>query len=291
MKNQLKCQSGNNKEHPVYQTCNPATVLKFQSGHDAPRPVSNRLTHIIQWSIALILLCSLPSTQAADLHIAVATNFNRTATALARSFEQQNEHSVRLVFGSTGKHFAQITHGAPFEVFFAADERRPALLEKNGLAVPGTRFTYAQGRLVLWSPDAERVDTKGDVLINGDFRKLAIANPKLAPYGFAAREILQAHGLWKKLQPRLVRGENIGQTYQFIRTGNAQLGFIAAAQIFTDGNLPDTGSYWVPPQSLYTPVIQQAVLIKDTPAARAFIRFVKSDIARKIIQQHGYDTP
>jgi len=238
-----------------------------------------------------MLLCGFSPAWATDLHIAVATNFNRTATALVHHFEQQSEYTVRLVFGSTGKHYAQITHGAPFELFFAADERRPALLEKNGLAVPRTRFTYAQGRLVLWSPDVNRIDAKGDVLANDNFRKLAIANPRLAPYGFAAREILQARGLWKKLQPRLVRGENIGQAYQFVRTGNAQLAFIAAAQIFTDGNLPRTGSLWVPPQSLYTPVIQQAVLIKDTPAARAFIRFVKSDTARNIIRQHGYNTP
>ncbi len=291
MENQLNCQSGNNKERAVYQTRNRATALKFRPGHDAFRPVGNRLTRIIQWSITFILLCGFSPTRATDLYIAVATNFNRTATALVHRFEQQSDYTVRLVFGSTGKHYAQITHGAPFGLFFAADERRPALLEKNGLAVPGTRFTYAQGRLVLWSPDADRIDAKGDVLANGNFRKLAIANPKLAPYGFAAREILQARGLWEKLQSRLVRGENIGQAYQFVRTGNAQLGFIAAAQIITDGNLPDTGSWWVPPQLLYTPVIQQAVLIKDTPAARAFIRFVKSNAARKIIRQHGYDTP
>lgn len=291
MENQLNCLSDNDKERPVYQTRHRATVLKFRSGHDALRPMGNRWTRVIQWGVAFMLLCGFPSIQGADVRVAVATNFNRTATVLAHRFEQQSQHAIRLIFGSTGKHYAQITHGAPFEVFLAADERRPALLEKNGLAVPGTRFTYAQGRLVLWSPDANRVDAKGDVLANGHFRKLAIANPKLAPYGFAAREILQARGLWKKLQPRLVRGENIGQAYQFVRTGNAQLGFVAAAQIFTGGNLPDTGSWWVPPQSLYTPVMQQAVLIKDTPAARAFIQFVKSDVARNIIRQHGYGTP
>jgi len=290
MENQLNCQSGN-KGRAVYQTHHPATVLKFSPGHGAPRHTGNKLTLAIQWGMALILLCGFPTPQAADLRIAVATNFNRTATALAHHFEQQSQHAVHLIFGSTGKHYAQITHGAPFEIFFAADERRPALLEKNGLAVSGTRFTYAQGRLVLWSPDARLITSEGDVLTNGDFHKLAIANPRLAPYGFAAREVLQARGLWKKLQSRLVRGENIGQAYQFVRTGNAQLGFIAAAQIFTDGKLPDTGSYWVPPQSLYTPVIQQALLIKDTPKAREFIRFIKSDVARNIIRQHGYDTP
>lgn len=268
--------------------------MKFTPGRDAPRRPHSRWGFAIQWGVALVLAYSLPSTQAAELRIAVATNFSRTATELAERFEQQTGHTIRIAFGSTGKHFAQITHGAPFDIFFAADERRPALLEKNGIAVPGTRFTYAQGRLILWSPDENVIDAKGDVLAKGDFRKLAIANPKLAPYGFAAREVLQARGLWEKLQPHLVRGENIGQTYQFVRTGNAQLGFVAAAQVFTNDSSSDgkvTGSYWEPPQSLYSPIIQQAVLIKDTPLARAFIMFMKSDETRTRIQQHGYYTP
>jgi molybdate transport system substrate-binding protein len=264
-----------------------------------PRRHHNRWGFVIQWSMALVLACGLPSLQAAELRIAVATNFTRTATALARQFEQQTGHTVRLAFGSTGKHYAQISHGAPFDIFFAADERRPALLEKDGIAVPGTRFTYAQGRLVLWSPDENLIDANAAVLDTGDFRKLAIANPKLAPYGMAAKEVMQARGLWKKLQPRLVRGENIGQTFQFVRTGNAPLGFVAAAQVFSNHKEPDnhstkpkvTGSYWEPPQSLYTPIIQQAVLIKDTPTARAFIEFVKTDAAHALIQKHGYHTP
>jgi len=251
--------------------------------------------------LVFLCLCFLSPVQAAEPHvelhaeiraelrIAVATNFSRTATLLAEQFEQQTGHRVRLAFGSTGKHYAQITHGAPFDIFFAADERRPALLEKNGIAVPGSRFTYAQGRLVLWSPDENLITANASILETGDFRKIAIANPKLAPYGFAAREVLQARGQWEKLQPRLVRGENIGQTFQFVRTSNAQLGFIAAAQIFSNDTTV-TGSYWEPPQSLYTPIIQQAVLIKDTPTARAFIEFVKRDTARALIHQHGYHT-
>lgn len=232
-------------------------------------------------------LCFLPPVQAAELRIAVATNFSRTATALAEQFEQQTGHRVRLAFGSTGKHYAQIKHGAPFDIFFAADEQRPTLLEKEGIAIPGTRFTYAQGKLVLWSPDENRVDTNAEVLSTANFRKLAIANPKLAPYGQAAKEILQARGLWKKLQPRLVRGENIGQAFQFVKTRNAQLGFVAAAQILSSNKVIN-GSYWTPPQSLYTPIIQQAILIKDTPAAHAFIKFVKSNVARIVIKENGY---
>lgn len=248
----------------------------------------------------LILILASPATSAwADtLRVAVATNFVTTLQTLASRFETETGHTVTLASGSTGKHYAQISHGAPFDIFFAADERRPALLEKDGIAVPGTRFTYAQGRLVLWSPDEKLIDVNATVLNTGNFRKLAIANPKLAPYGLAAKEVLQTRGLWKKLQTRLVRGENIGQTFQFVRTENAPLGFVAAAQVFTNTSADDgsennkvAGSYWEPPQSLYTPIIQQAVLIKDTPTARAFIEFVKKDEARALIQKHGYHTP
>ncbi len=238
--------------------------------------------------ITFVLLCYLAPAQADELRIAVATNFSRTATLLAKQFEQQTGHTVRLAFGSTGKHYAQITHGAPFDIFLAADERRPALLEKNGIAVPDSRFTYAQGRLVLWSPDENLIDENATVLASGNFHKLAIANPKLAPYGLAAREVLQARGLWKKLQPRLVRGENIGQAFQFVHSGNAQLGFVAAAQVFAKDF---RGSYWEPSQPLYTPIIQQAILIKDTPAAQTFMTFIKSKTARTVIQAQGYHTP
>ena len=274
----------------MYQSRYRATVLKLTTRHHANRTNCVGLMVATQWSLALLLLCALPSTQAAELRIAVATNFSRTAILLAEQFEQQTDHRVLLSFGSTGKHYAQIRHGAPFDIFLAADERRPALLEKEDIAVPGSRFTYAQGKLVLWSPDKNRVDTNGDVLASNNFRKLAIANPKLAPYGFAAREVLQARGLWEQLQPRLVRGENIGQTFQFVRTNNAQWGFVAAAQILST-DTKTTGSYWTPPQSFYTPIIQQAVLIKDTPAARDFIQFIKSAAAHSVIQASGYLTP
>jgi len=253
-------------------------------------PLSFTLNLMIAKRIIIVaLLYYLAPAQADELRIAVATNFSRTATVLAKQFEQQTGHTVRLAFGSTGKHYAQIIHGAPFDIFLAADERRPALLEKAGIAVPGSRFTYAQGRLVLWSPDENLIDKNAAVLSTGQFRKLAIANPKLAPYGLAAREVLQARGLWEKLRLRLVRGENIGQTFQFVRSGNAQLGFVAAAQIFSTDNNPDS-SWWEPPQSLYTPIIQQAVLIKNTPATRAFVMFIKSKAVRALIQARGYHT-
>ncbi|MDT8385107.1 MAG: molybdate ABC transporter substrate-binding protein [Gammaproteobacteria bacterium] len=244
-------------------------------------------------SLILILASQATTAWADTLRVAVATNFSRTATLLAEQFEQQTGHTIRLAFGSTGKHFAQISHGAPFDLFLAADAERPALLEKNAIAVPDSRFTYAQGRLLLWSPDAGLIDADAAVLETGAFRKLAIANPRLAPYGRAAREVLQARGLWDRLQPQLVRGENIGQSYQYVHSGNAQLGFVAAAQVFAKPvkKPPVVGSYWEPPQSLYTPIIQQAVLIRDTPLARAFIDFLHSEAAREIIRRHGYHTP
>ena len=274
----------------MYQTRPRATVLNFTRRRGATWPVGDAVVPVVCALLLLTLLCGSAAAVAAELRIAVATNFSRTATLLAKQFEQQTGHTVRLAFGSTGKHYAQIKHGAPFDVFFAADERRPALLEKEGIGIAGSRFTYAQGQLLLWSPDEKLIDTNADVLATGNFRKLAIANPKLAPYGFAAREILQARGLWKKLRPRLVRGENIGQTFQFVRTGNAQLGFVATAQIFS-ADKKVNGSYWAPPQSLYTPIIQQAVLIKDTPLARGFIQFIKSETSRSVIQANGYLTP
>ncbi|MBL1277880.1 MAG: molybdate ABC transporter substrate-binding protein [Ectothiorhodospiraceae bacterium] len=278
-------------EYAVYQTQPRATVLKFIRRRGAAQPPKHTIVATSHTTLYVVLTIALLANstlvQAAELRIAVATNFSRTATTLARHFESQTHHTIQLAFGSTGKHYAQIMHGAPFDIFLAADARRPALLEKNGAAVPGTRFTYAQGRLVLWSPDENRIDTNADVLATGRFRKLAIANPKLAPYGFAAREVLQARGLWKKLQPRLVRGENIGQAYQFVRSGNAQLGFVAAAQVFATNGKP-AGSYWEPDPSMYTPIIQQAVIIKESSAARAFMAYIKSKTARAIMKEGGY---
>lgn len=227
---------------------------------------------------------------AAELRVAAASNFTRAMTAIARVFEQNTQHRVLLSFGSTGKHYAQIRNGAPFDAFFAADARRPELLEQEGLAIPGSRFTYALGKVVLWSPQVDYVDKDGEILALGQFRHLAIANPRLAPYGVAAQQILQARGLWDELSQRLVRGENMGQAFQFVKSGNAELGFVAWSQLLLPGH-PVEGSYWDVPQSLYRPIEQQAVLLKDNDAARAFISFMRSEEIIKIIQEHGYDTP
>src|SRR6185503_13564172 len=189
--------------------------------------------------------------------------------------------------GSTGGHYAQIKNGAPFEAFFSADAERPRLLEAEGIAVPGSRFLYAIGRVALWSSRAGYVDADGKVLETGDFRHLAIANPELAPYGAAAREVLMARGLWGRLQPRLVTSQDIGQAYGFVKTGNAELGFVAWAQLKQPSG-EVAGSYWLVPESLHEPIEQEAVLLRDVPAARALMEFVKSPEAREIIRSHGY---
>lgn len=223
------------------------------------------------------------------IHIAVASNFREPAGEIAVRYEQLSGQQLILSFGSTGKHYAQIKHGAPFHVFFAADARHPRLLEEEGLAITDSRFTYARGRLVLWSPQNGFIDSQGKVLETGQFTRLAIANPKLAPYGRAAQEVLQAKGLWNAMQPRMVRGENIGQTYQFVKSGNAELGFVAYSQIITS-NQTITGSYWLVPQTLYQPIEQQVVLLRDNPAIQEFMVYVQGPEAQTIIRAYGYDT-
>ena len=236
----------------------------------------------------LVALLGIAGEAAADeIKVAVATNFIGAMNALVERFEATSGHSVLVSSGSTGGHYAQIKNGAPFEAFFAADTERPRLLEAEGLAVPGSRFLYALGRVALWSRRAGYVDADGKILESGDFRHLAIANPELAPYGAAARDVLMARGVWDRLQPRLVMGQDIGQTYSFVRTGNAELGFVAWSQL-KQPNGAITGSYWLVPESLHRPVEQEAVLLRDVPAARALLEFVKSAEAREIIRSYGY---
>ena len=209
---------------------------------------------------------------------------------LEQEFELISDHRLTLIFGSTGKHYAQIINGAPFDAFFAADIERPQRLEIEGFAVEASRFTYAIGKLVLWSPRPDYVDAQGGVLENGNFRHLAIANPRLAPYGLAAREVLQGRGVWDQINSRLVRGENIAQTFQFVDSGNAELGFVAMAQLSQPG-LPFSGSAWQVPQTLYQPIEQQAVLLNDNVATQDLAGFMKSPQGKKIIIEHGYDVP
>jgi len=248
----------------------------------------------MKWLLPAVItaLVSMPSlaARAEEIHVAVAANFAAPGQAIVSRFAEITGNRVVPVLGSTGKHFAQIKNGAPFAAFLAADVRRPALLEEEGIAVAGSRFTYAVGRIVLWSPRAGYVDAQGRVLTDGDFHHLAIANPRLAPYGRAAREVLQARGLWEALATRIVRGEDIGQTFHFVESDNAELGFVAYSQVKQPGHAR-RGSWWEVPQTLYRPIEQQAVLLEEIPAARAFLSFLRGREARAIIADYGYGLP
>ncbi|WP_242521758.1 molybdate ABC transporter substrate-binding protein [Motiliproteus sp. SC1-56] len=236
---------------------------------------------LLRMIIAGCLMTALAG-QAAETRVAVASNFTTTAKALAADFERRTGHRVRISFGSTGKLYTQIYNGAPFDVFLAADAARPARAEREGLAVPGTRFTYARGKLALWSTD----DAPEQRLRQGAYQRLAIANPKTAPYGAAATRLLEQLGL-AALRDRLVMGENIAQTYQFVATGNADLGLIAVSQL--DRARP--GHHWLVPESLYPPIPQQAVLLKQgerSRAARAFLDYLDQPPAQAIIAGYGY---
>ncbi|RBW49051.1 molybdate ABC transporter substrate-binding protein [Marinobacter sp. F3R11] len=227
----------------------------------------------------------------ADVRIAVAANFTDTTRDLITAFGDATGLEAVASYGSTGKLYAQIENGAPFDVFLAADSRRPELLERNGLGVAGTRFNYATGKLVLWSPEPATFDDPQAWLESDGFSRLAIANPKTAPYGLAAREVLAGMNLWESLQARLVRGDSIAQTFQFVATDNAQAGFVALSQVRSWGK--DEGSLWLIPQSYYAPINQQAILLsrsENNDAARQWLRFLRSDKARSIIESFGYET-
>ena len=239
-----------------------------------------------------VLLIAIQA-RADDVQVAVAANFAAPMQKIAAQFEKDSGHKLVLSSGATGKFYAQIRNGAPFEVLLAADDATPVKLEKEGYAVAGSRFTYAIGRLVLWSAKADVVDGKGEVLKKGPFTHLSIANPKLAPYGAAAAQTLKALGLLDAVQPKFVQAENITQAFQFIASGNAELGFVALSQVYEDGKLK-SGSAWIVPANLHQPIRQDAVLLekgRTRPAAQALLRFLKSDQAKNLIRQVGYDFP
>jgi molybdate transport system substrate-binding protein len=243
---------------------------------------------------SLILLAASMITlhaQADEIRMAVAANFTAPMQKIAAQFEKDTGHKAVLAFGATGKFYAQIRNGAPFDLLLAADAETPARLEKEGAAVAGSRFTYAIGRLVLWSAKPDVVDAGGEVLKKGSFTHLSIANPKLAPYGAAAMETLAALGLKDAVQPKLVMGENIAQAFQFIATGNAQLGFVAMSQVYEDGKFK-SGSAWIVPDRLHSPIRQDAVILdkgRNKPAVEAMVRFLKSNQVKQLIRQYGYD--
>nr|WP_315465049.1 molybdate ABC transporter substrate-binding protein [uncultured Rhodoferax sp.] len=227
---------------------------------------------------------------AGTVTVAVAANFSNTAQKIASDFSRASGHEVKLVPGATGKLYAQIKNGAPFQVLLSADDETPARLVKEGGALASSQFTYATGRLVLWSAQAGLVDSQGQVLTTS-FTRLAIADPKVAPYGAAAMEVLAKRGLLPSVQARLVQGESIAQTYQFVASGNAPLGFVALSQVMRDGQI-DQGSAWRVPADLHQPLRQDAVLLQagvGQPAATAFLTYLRSDAARKVMQSAGYE--
>jgi molybdate transport system substrate-binding protein len=248
-------------------------------------------TFILRLVLILGICLSLTTPSFADsARIAVASNFAPAMKQLKQIFESQSPHRIKLAFGSTGKQYAQILHGAPFDAFFAADTRRPALLQESGHIIKGSRFTYALGHLVLWSPDKTMVKPSIDSLDNDQIKFIAIANPKLAPYGLAAKETLEQFKRYQTFKSKFVYGENISQTYQFVASGNAQIGLIALS-LLKQPNKPMTGSYWVIPQEHYPPIAQQAVRLTNNTAAFEFIKFVQSAPAKRIIHDYGYSLP
>ena len=247
---------------------------------------------------ALLVVCQFFITTqsvANEIRIAVASNFYPTMKEVVKQFEieafdSSKASKIVLIPGSSGKHYAQIINGAPFDLFFSADKIRPVLLEQQRISKNESRFTYALGKLALWSPIKGLVDSEGQILYDKDFRFLAIANPKIAPYGIATKETLVSMKLWQDMNEKLVRGENIAQAFQFISSGNAELGFVSFSQLMSP-NFSVRGSFWEVPQSLYNPIEQQAVLLTDSSLGRDFMLFVQTDKALNIISKFGYDLP
>lgn len=229
-------------------------------------------------------------TIADDIHVAVAANFAKPLEKLAADFEKATGNNVLAAAGASGKLVEQMKNGAPFDVFLAADQTNPLKLEQEKLDVPGSRFTYAIGKLVLWSASPGVVDNNGVVLKTGAFQHLAIATPKTAPYGTAAQEVLEKLGLKDTLKAKIVQGDSITQTQQFVSSGNAELGFLALSQVVKD----TSGSSWQVPQDLYTPLYQDAILLKtgeNNAAAKALLDYLKTDAALAVIKDYGYDLP
>ncbi len=249
----------------------------------------------VSWVFKVSAMVSLTAllglARADEVQVAVAANFAGPFQKIAADFAADTGHKAVAITGSTGKFYAQIKEGAPFEVLLAADDETPKKLEDEGLAVKGKRFTYAKGKLVLWSAKAGFVDDKGEVLRKGEFAHLALANPKLAPYGAAGVEAMKALGLYEAIAPKIVQGDNIAQTLQFVSTGNAELGFVALSQV-APPDKPATGSMWVVPGKLYAPILQDAALLKkgeSSAAAAALLKYLQGDKARALIKSYGYD--
>ncbi len=244
-------------------------------------------------ALACFSMLIASSVRADEALVAVAANFAGAVAAIGAEFTEDTGHTLKITTGATGKLYAQISEGAPFAILLSADSKTPQKLEQEGKAVTGTRFTYAVGKLTLWSPDAGKIGSDPKVALRAaSTLHIAIANPDLAPYGVAAREALSAMGLWGTIQPKIVMGENIGQTFSLIDSGAAEMGFIATSAIEVPGKEPK-GSRFDVPQEMFRPITQDAVLLqagKDNAAARAFIDYLKGAKAKAIAQSFGYDT-
>lgn len=244
----------------------------------------------LAWCLSVTVTTAVPSAFAEQVLVAVAANFVPPFREVAIEFETATGHNVRVAAGSSGNFYSQIKNGAPFDVFFSADMDHPKLLEDDGLGVKDFRFTYAIGRLVLWSPSADLI--KGEeTLRTKQYKRLAMANPKTAPYGVAAMQAMQKLELWDSVQPKIVMGENLGQTIGFIESGNADLGFVALSQVL-DPKIKGRGSRWDVPNHLHDPIKQDVILLtkgKDNPAAKALLAFMISPQARSIIERYGYE--
>lgn len=230
--------------------------------------------------------------RAEEALVAVAANFSAPMQQIAASFQKDTGHQLKMSFGATGGIYAQIKNGGPFDVFLSADQITPQKLEAEGLGVAATRFNYATGQLVLWSKQDGLVDEKGQVLRGKNIQRIALANPKLAPYGVAAWETMTALGLLEELKPKMVQGDNIAQTYQFVSTQNAQVGFVALSQVFANGQLT-SGSAWIVPPHLYKPIRQDVILLKngkDNSAAKALLIYLKGEKAKAVMKSYGYLT-
>jgi molybdate transport system substrate-binding protein len=273
-------------------------IQKVNSEHVPMAPIPDNPSplrrSILVWGLLLPITWARPAmARSGEVTVAVAANFTAPMKRIAEAFERSSGHRVVAAYASTGKLHAQIAQGAPFQVLLSADARTPARLEAEGHAVPGTRFTYATGRLALWSRDPGAVDAAGAVLRDERLTRitrLAIADPKVAPYGAAAVQVLQRLGLEARLAPRLVTGQSIAQAWQFAATGNASMGFVALSQVMEGGRLTQ-GSAWVVPADLHDPLLQDAVLLKpgqDHEPARALLRFLRGDEARRILRDFGY---
>jgi len=240
--------------------------------------------------MSLLAVCTVGSAQADEVQVAVAANFTAPLQAIAADFEKDTGHKLIAAYGATGQFYAQIKNGAPFEVFLSADDSTPQKLENEGDTVKGSRFTYAIGTLALWSAKDGYVDNQGKVLSNNQYQHLAIANPKAAPYGLAATQVLARLGLTDQVKAKIAEGQNITQAYQFVSTGNAELGFVALSQVYKDGKVSG-GSAWIVPADMHDPIKQDAVILnkgKDNPAAKALVDYLKGPKAAAVIKSYGY---